>query len=332
MVTGAAGFIGSNLVDHLLAAGHEVIGIDDFDPWYDPATKRANLASALAEPGFTLVERDLVGCPSGRSAPGPGRHLDDLIDLLHGAPVVFHLAGRPGVQDSWGPGFGAHVERNVHATQQVYEASLAAGVGRVVYASSSSVYGARSADGADRSTAPVSPYGVSKLAGEQLAGVYRARGLAVTSLRYFTVYGPRQRPDMAMHRLFQAAMPGDTTFVMRGDGSQRREFTHVSDVVAATAAAGWRPGVDGSAIDIGGGSSVPLTEVIDRVEHLAGRPVRRRNLPKAAGDPAATAADHTQARRLLDWTPTVDLDSGLASQLAWHHQRAAEDAEILVAD
>ncbi len=322
VVTGAAGFIGSHLVELLLAAGHEVVGIDDFDPWYDPAVKRANLTAATANARFTLVDGDLAG------GPDRGLDADRLTDLLTGADVVFHLAGRPGVQDSWGAGFAEYVERNVHVTQRVYEAALAADVGRVVYASSSSVYGTSSATGGDRSTAPVSPYGVSKLAGEHLAGVYRVRGLSITSLRYFTVYGPRQRPDMAMHRLFRATMEGGPTFVLRGDGRQRREFTHVADVAAATSAAGWRPEADGATIDIGGGSSVALREVIDLVEGIAGAPVRLRSLPVAAGDPPATVAEHESARRLLGWEPATDLEAGLASQWAWHAQPTSADPSV----
>lgn len=321
VVTGAAGFIGSHLVDALLGARRNVVGIDDFDSWYDPAVKRANLAAALDHPGFVLVDGDLAGC---RAVAGHGAMLDHdgLTDLLTGSSVVFHLAGRPGVQDSWGPGFAASVERNVHVTKRVYEAALAAGVERVIYASSSSVYGLSSTGGSNRQPAPVSPYGVAKLAGEHLAEVYRARGLSVTSLRYFTVYGPRQRPDMAMHRLFVATEPGGPTFVQRGDGTQRREFTHVDDVVAATVAAGWATAAADATIDVGGGLSVALGDVIAAVEGIAQAPVRRRVLPSAAGDPRATMADHGPARRLLGWEPSIDLEQGLRSQWAWHRRPA----------
>ena len=332
MVTGAAGFIGSHLVDALLAAGHRVIGIDDFDPWYDPAVKRANLTDAFDHPAFVLVDGDLAADVGSRSVD---HHR--LTDLLAGAAVVFHLAGRPGVQDSWGPGFASSVERNVFATQRVYEAALAAGVERVVYASSSSVYGALLAsgpDGSDRQPAPISPYGVAKLAGEQLGDVYRARGLSVTALRYFTVYGPRQRPDMAIHRLFAATTKNGPTFVQRGDGSQRREFTHVDDVVTATVAAGWCPAAIDAIIDVGGGSSVALREVIAAVERITGSAVRRRVVPAAAGDPSVTFADHGEARRRLSWTPSIDIDAGLRSQWAWHRRATAapRGGSTLVAD
>jgi nucleoside-diphosphate-sugar epimerase len=318
VVTGAAGFIGSHLVEALLAQGNQVLGIDDFDRWYDPEAKRLNLIHAMSNPRFGLIELDLVD----------NRQLDRLIDVLGRARTVFHLAGRPGVQDSWGTGFADHVNRNVLLTQQVYEASLAAGVERVVYASSSSVYG-NSVDGSgQRQTAPVSPYGVAKLAGEHLAEVYRARGLSVTSLRFFTVYGPRQRPDMAMHRLFRATESNGSTFVLRGDGTQRREFTHVWDVVAATVAAGSRPEAADATIDVGGGCSVALRQVIQRVEAITERPVRLQVVPPSAGDPSSTAADHDQARRLLGWSPRIGLDVGLRSQAEWHRQAAGCRATI----
>lgn len=309
VVTGAAGFIGSHLVDRLLDSGRTVIGLDDFDPWYDDRVKRHNLAAALEHPGFRLVEGDIAADP------------DRLADLFTGASVVFHLAGRPGVQGSWGSGFSDYVDRNVLLTQQVYEAALAGAVGRVVYASSSSVYGSV---GTERETAPISPYGVAKLAGEHLATVYRARGLSITSLRYFTVYGPRQRPDMAIHRLFRATTENGPTFVMRGDGSQRREFTHVDDVVSATVAAGHRPHASNATIDVGGGSSVSLREVIAAVEQTTESAVRLQTIQPSAGDPPSTVAEHGPARRLLNWTPTVDLRHGLASQWAWH--RAMEES------
>jgi UDP-glucose 4-epimerase len=311
LVTGAAGFIGSHLVDHLLHLGHTVVGVDDFDPWYDPAAKHANLAGARFHPSFTFVEADL-GALADRA----------LADLLAGVSVVFHLAGRPGVQDSWGEGFGESVRRNVEVTQRIYEAALAAGVGRVVYASSSSVYGSSGASGRSQraETAPISPYGVTKLAGEQLAEVYRSRGLATTTLRYFTVYGPRQRPDMAMHRLFRATTPDGPVFGLRGRGDQRREFTHVDDVVRATVAAGFRPQAADATIDIGGGSGVRLRDVIDLVTQIAGAPVRIHQGPPAPGDPATTRADHRVARRLLGWEPQVDLETGLRSQGSWHRR------------
>jgi len=299
VVSGAAGFIGSHLVDALLAAGYRVVAVDDMSPFYDPARKRANLAVARRHPRCRVVEGDLAA--------------GGLRDLLAEASVVFHLAARPGVQDSWGDGFADACRRNIELTQRVFEAALAGGIDRVVFASSSSVYG-------DGGTGPISPYGVTKLAGEQLAQVYRARGLVVTCLRYFTVYGPRQRPDMALHRLFEAALGRGPGFALRGEGRQRRELTFVSDVVRATMAAGFVPAAADRTLDVGGGSSVSLVELLDRVAAVTGRPVPTYAVAAAAGDPSATVADLGPAAEVLGWVPQVDLDRGLRAQWAWHRQ------------
>ncbi|MEM7143219.1 MAG: NAD-dependent epimerase/dehydratase family protein [Actinomycetota bacterium] len=310
LVTGAAGFIGSHLVERLLAGGSPVTGIDSFDPFYDERTKRANLATSLSDPRFRLIEGDVGGDRGG-----------DLIRSVR-PDVVFHLAGRAGVQVSWGDGFAAACRSNIEVTQSVFEACLDAGVRRVVYASSSSIYGSSASSGGERIAQPVSPYGVTKLAGEQLAAVYRGRGLEVTSLRYFTVYGPRQRPDMAMHRLFEAARAdGSAVFELRGDGSQRREFTFVGDVVEATCRAG-APDVPGDlTVDVGGGAVVSLSDVIALVGDIAGRPVRSRLAPLPAGDPTETRADTSEAARRLGWRPATSLRAGLESQWHWHHRR-----------
>ncbi|MEM8926459.1 MAG: NAD(P)-dependent oxidoreductase, partial [Actinomycetota bacterium] len=206
VVTGAAGFIGSHLVGRLLDDGADVVGVDNLDPWYAPERKAANAAASLLVDGYRLHDVDLLSL--------------DLVSLLTGVDTVYHLAARPGVQDSWGSGFAATCHLNVAMTQHLFEACLAAGVGRVVLASSSSVYGDGAASGR-REIAPVSPYGVSKAAAEQLAAVYGRRGLDVVSLRYFTVFGPRQRPDMAMHRLFASCL-GGPVFRKRGTGDQQR--------------------------------------------------------------------------------------------------------------
>lgn len=310
VVTGAAGFIGSHLVDQLLADGCQVLGIDNFDPWYNPAQKRSNLATALRHPAFRLAAADLL--------------VSDLAASFAGADVVFHLAARPGVQDSWGAGFADSCQLNVLLTQRVFEAALAAGVGRVVYASSSSVYGDGAAAGS-RTVDPISPYGVSKAAGEQLARVYERQGLDVVSLRYFTVFGPRQRPDMAMHRLMAATGQNPRPFRRRGAGEQRREFTYVGDVAAAAAAVGLcsHGGLRGSVFDVGGGCNVSLNEVIDVVGAAAGAPPLVIEDPPAPGDPQLTAADITPLRELVGWQPVTTLTEGLYNQWRWYRGTVA---------
>ena len=318
-VTGAAGFIGSHLVERLLQLGCSVIGVDDFDPWYDQNQKRNNLRGIVQNPNFELVDEALnheIACAVfGRSS------------------VVFHLAGRPGVQDSWGHGFIESSRRNVELTQQVFEASVECDVSRVVYASSSSVYGS-GATGLQIAPEPqpISPYGVSKLVGEQLAHVYRNQGLEVTNLRFFTVYGPRQRPDMAMHRMFESTKPGGPVFVRRGDGLQRREFTYVSDVVSATVAAGFVAAAADETFDVGGGSSVSLQEVMSMVEKLAGASMRTETTSAPAGDPAITVARTSRTSAVLGWNPEVDLLEGLREQWEWHRYRASSEAPLLIAD
>lgn len=311
VVTGAAGFIGSTVVEQLLALGAEVVGIDDFDPWYLPDRKRSNLVTAMEHTDFTLVEADAAQVVGEVFEPGD---------------LVLHLAGRPGVQDSWGLGFTDYSRRNIELTQRIFEEALGVGVERVVYASSSSIYGGSSA-GDHRGAAPISPYGVSKLAGEQLAGVYAERGLDIVSLRYFTVYGPRQRPDMAMHRMFEATAENETVFVRRGDGHQRREFTFVGDVAEATILSAVAPGAPGRSLDIGGGESASLLDAIALVEQLAG-PMRLETMPAPAGDPRVTAADLGPTTAALGWVPTTPLADGLAAQASWHRAQPTYDTVI----
>ena len=307
VVTGAAGFIGSHLVDLLTGRGRAVVGLDSFDPVYSLEQKRANLAAAGRCPWFRLEVGHLG--------------LTDLAGLFAGADTVYHLAARAGVQDSWGDGFAHTWEVNVAGTQAVLDAALAAGVRRVVVASSSSVYGETAGPGGSRTLSPISPYGASKAACEHLAGVYARRRLDVVTLRYFTVYGPRQRPDMAMHRMFEAAGSAGPAFSRRGSGSQTREFTFVGDVVTATAAAGAAPGAAGRTFDIGGGARTSLNEVIAVIERLAGAAVPIRVTARPAGDPQATSADGAPARRVLGWSPVTSLEQGLAEQWAWHRDR-----------
>ena len=297
VITGTAGFIGSRLTEKLLSKGETIVGIDNFDPWYSPQTKEQNLLTSLQNENFSLKKDDLLSV--------------DLNSIFQEEDVVYHLAGRPGVQDSWGSGFSPSVENNILATQRVFEAALASGVKRVVFASSSSVYGA-SATSLSSEVNPISPYGVTKAACEQLAQVYRFRGLDVMVMRYFTVYGPRQRPDMAMNRLFRAALPGDYVFPLRGTGAQRREFTFVEDIVDATIRAG---SLEIEAVtepfDIGGGVSASLSDVIDQVEQIVGSSIRVDHQPAAKGDPLITVADTEPAEKILGWRASTDLQTGL---------------------
>lgn len=314
LVTGAAGFIGSTLVDELLAAGHRVRGVDCFVPFYPEIDKRRNVDAASAHPAFELVEADL--------------RTVDLTAMLDGVDTVFHLAAQTGVRDSWAEGFEDYVTLNVLATQRLLEACRGSGVHRVVYASSSSVYGqaARYPTAEDDLPAPHSPYGVTKLAGEHLCGLYGANhGLATVSLRYFTVYGPRQRPDMALHRLVEHGLAG-TAFPLYGDGEQVRELTFVDDVVRATVAAATVDVAPGSVINVAGGSQTRLADLISLVGEAIGRPVALDRRPPAAGDVARTGGDTERARSLLDWVPNMPLTEGVAAQVAWHRARSVAAA------
>lgn len=309
LVTGGAGFIGSHLVEALVRQGDDVTIVDCVTDYYEPADKRANLAEVADR--ATLAEVDL------REA--------DLAPLLDGIDVVFHLAGQPGVRLSWDDGFPAYTSHNVLATQRLLEACRGRDLQRIVYASSSSVYGDAERYPTDEGDLPLprSPYGVTKLAGEHLCRLYgETHGLPTTSLRYFTVYGPRQRPDMAFHRLCEAALTGGT-FPLYGDGSQVRDATYVSDVVAANLLAATctdlRPG---TVVNVAGGSSVTLAEVIRTVEELAGAPIALERLPAQAGDVVRTGGATERSRRLLGWRPQVPLREGLKHQVAWHQARA----------
>lgn len=302
LVTGSAGFIGSTLAERLLADGHSVIGVDALTEYYDPALKRRNL-EAIATPDFQFVEADLNAV--------------DLMPLLDGIDVVFHLAGQPGVRASWGDTFGHYVDQNVRSTQALLEACKVAGTGRFVYASSSSIYGdaQRFPTREDDLPAPISPYGVTKLAGEHLVRLYaKAYGLSTVALRYFTIYGPRQRPDMAFNRFIGAAL-GDDTIKIFGDGEQVREFTYVGDCVEATYAGATR-GDPGAVYNIAGGSETTVNKVIEAIGELTDRSPRVEYLEAMKGDARRTGADTSRARTDLGYEPRVDLREGLARQVA----------------
>ena len=304
VVTGAAGFIGSHLTESLLADGHEVTGVDAFTDYYARSAKEHNLEKSRGHRAFRLVE---------------GRLQDlDLRPVLEHAGQVFHLAAQAGVRASWGREFAHYTEHNVLATQRLLEAARAAGGPRVVYASSSSVYGDAPALPLreDARCEPVSPYGVSKLAAEHLGVLYhRNFGLPVVSLRYFTVYGPRQRPDMAFHRFLKAARDGEPIHVF-GDGGQTRDFTFVSDIVAATRAAA-DSGRPGSVYNVGGGERVVLNDVLRRIEDVTGRRLTVVRDEVQKGDMRDTFADTTAAQRDLGFRSTVSLAQGLEREWEW---------------
>ncbi|ALV38454.1 NAD-dependent epimerase/dehydratase family protein [Streptomyces sp. CdTB01] len=300
VVTGAAGFIGSHLCAHLLARGDDVVGIDALTDFYEPARKRRNLAALLGRDRFTFHRRDLLDL---RLEP-----------LFAAADAVYHLAGQPGVRGSWGPEFAVYLERNVLVTQHVLEAMREACPGRLVFASSSSVYGDADAYPMRETLRPrpVSPYGVTKLAAEQLCETYRtAFGLPTVSLRLFTVYGPGQRPDMAFSRLVTAAC-ARRPFPLYGDGSQSRDFTFVGDVVAAmrsAALSAWA-----GVANVGGGCEVTMNRVIDEVGLLTA-PVRVVRGPAEPGDARRTAADITVAKAAFGYRPGTDIRTGLAAMV-----------------
>ncbi len=311
LVTGAAGFIGSTLVDRLLEEGHRVVGIDCFRDYYDPAAKRRNLESALSSELFSLLELDL--------ADGDYREVDRL--LGDDRAVVYHLAAQAGVRKSWGEAFDVYLRDNVLATQKLLE--WAAGRGgdafrNIVAASSSSVYGVvRDLPMVEERTVPrpLSPYGVTKLAAENLARLYaREAGLPTVSLRLFTVYGPRQRPDMAFSRFIRAVLEGRPITVY-GDGSQTRDFTFVRDVVTGLRLA--EPITDGRAMNLGGGNRVELREALRAVEAACGRPATVEHLEVQAGDVPDTLASTELFRSATGWAPSTPLEEGLAAEVAW---------------
>ncbi len=313
LVTGAAGFVGSHLSERLTAGGWQVRGVDCFTNYYDPALKDRNLARLAREPRFSLERVDL------RTA--------DLAPLLDGVDVVWHLAAQAGVRASWGAEFQTYTSINVNATQRILEAAMSSKP-RVVYASSSSVYGEAPAFPAAESgpLRPISPYGVTKLAGEHLVSLYaRAYGLHACSLRYFTVYGPRQRPDMGFHK-FLRAMYQDEELPVYGDGTQTRDFTYIDDITEANLRAAER-GQPGAAYNVSGGSRVPLLEVFRTMEKVSGRKARLSFLPKQPGDPANTGGDSSLAREVLGYAPTIDLETGLTRMAAWMREYLAGHAE-----
>ena len=314
VVTGVAGFIGSTLADRLLEDGHEVVGVDSFENYYPRTMKVANLARAVGNPRFTLAEGNLLDLAAHDGGQGCAPLLRQEIGE---ADTIYHLAAQAGVRASWGRSFRTYTDNNVLATQLLLEECRPAGVHRFVYASSSSVYGDSPQlplreDGPCR---PLSPYGVTKLAGEQLCDLYlRNFDVPAVSLRFFTVYGPRQRPDMGFHRFIRALLAGEEIPIY-GDGEQTRDFTYVDDIVDGLVAA--TQASAGLVINLGGGSRVSLNDALRTLERATGMPVKRRMQAQEAGDVRHTWADVSRAHETLGFTPKITLEAGLRREFEW---------------
>lgn len=304
VITGVAGFIGSHLAEKLLGLGHEVVGVDKFLDNYARQFKDSNLSLLVKHPAFTFINEDLL-------------HME-LRQLLEQTAYVFHLAAQPGVRSSWGEEFSHYSENNILATQLLLEACKQVKVQKFIYASSSSVYG----DTDDLPmrengrTRPVSPYGVSKLAAEHLCYLYwKAFGIPTVSLRFFTVYGPRQRPDMFFHILMRHLLLGDE-IPLYDDGQQSRDFTYCSDIVDGLTAAAFYPG-SGEVFNLGGGGEIALREAIALVEKISGRKAKLKGLDRQRGDVRRTRASLDQAKKRLGYKPLVSLEEGLSRQWEW---------------
>jgi nucleoside-diphosphate-sugar epimerase len=308
-VTGVAGFIGSHLAERLLDAGQEVVGVDRFTDFYPRRQKEQNLQGLRGRDGFAFRDDDLLTA--------------DLATLLSDVSYVFHLAGQPGVRGSWGASFPVYAQNNIVATQRLLDAARAAALRKFVFASSSSIYGDARALPTRETTLPepVSPYGVTKLAAEHLCSLYgRNFGVPIVSLRYFTVYGPRQRPDMAFYQFITALLDGRELSV-NGDGEQTRDFTYVDDIVAATlAAAGQEEPSAKRVYNIGGGARVSVNTVIRTLEGITRTTARIVRGPAQPGDARDTFADCSRARSALRFSPAFDLERGLHAEVKWLQQ------------
>lgn len=321
LVTGAAGFIGSRLAETLLEQGHAVVGIDSFADFYPRWMKERNLPRLRGHERFRFVEGDLLALDldavlhegfghAARKSSNDGYPLGPI-------SVIFHLAAQAGVRDSWGRSFEVYLRNNVLATQKLLEAAREAPVAKVVMASSSSIYGDAETfpTGEDVVPRPVSPYGVTKLSVENLAWLYwRTYGVPSVCLRYFTVYGPRQRPDMAFHRFIRAMLEG-RELVVYGDGEQTRDFTFVDDAIQATILAGFSNLV-GTALNVGGGSRTSVNSVIQALEEILSRPARVRRVSPGEGDVRHTSAD-TRRAAAIGYTPRTSMLEGLRAEVGW---------------
>jgi len=304
LVTGCAGFIGSHLSERLVADGHAVVGVDAFTDYYPPSIKQGNLAGLDGHARFRFVRGSLLEL--------------DLAALLAGVDVVFHLAAQAGVRPSWGRAFQIYTDANILATQRLLEAARGRPLRRLVYASSSAVYGRSELPMREESpTRPLSPYGVSKLAAEHLCGLYaEAYGVPTISLRYFTVFGPRQRPDMAFHRFIRALRAGRPIPVF-GDGRQTRDFTFVGDIVDATCRATDARAAAGEVVNVAGGVRIELRAAIEELERLTGCPAVIERATGTPGEMPHTYGDIRRAAEQLGWSPKTALAEGLREEIAW---------------
>ena len=303
LVTGAAGFVGSHLCEQLLAQDHTVIGVDAFIPYYPRPLKEQNLRELQAAPRFTFHESDL------RTA--------DLVALLEGVEVVFHVAAMAGLRRSWSE-FESYVTCNILATQRLLEAAVQRKIRHFLNVSTSSVYGRFATGNEESPLAPVSPYGITKLAAEQLCRAYAANfNLPITVLRLYSVYGPRQRPDMG-YNIFIRALLEDELITIDGDGNDSRSNTYIADCVQGLIRAFEMPEKSiGETFNIGGGEEVTVNGVLEMLEELSGQQPRTTHGPPRAGDQKRTVADTTKARTLLGYNPTTSVLDGLRAQLAW---------------
>ena len=305
LVTGACGFIGTNLCQSLLQDGYFIIGIDAFTENYELRIKRENQRVLEQYEKFSLIECDLLDV--------------DLAPLVEGIDVIFHLAGQPSVHNSWGEDFQVYSNRNIVLTQKLLRAANEAKVKRFINSSSSSIFGRVNSTPTkenDRKN-PISPYGVTKLAAENLVTLYGSElGLSTVSLRYFTVYGPRQRPDMAFNKLIRAGKIGES-FPLHGDGSQVRDFTYVDDVVEANKLAAFANLESGTVLNIGGGSPISMKKAIEMLEEIMERRIEIKFTPLGPGNPMVTTSDCTAALTTLGWKPKMDIYNGLKAQFEW---------------
>ncbi len=307
LVTGCAGFIGSHLCEKLLEKGHSVRGVDCFTDYYAYKIKEANLAGFRSHPDFDFRDADLNEI--------------DLVRLIDGMDGIYHLAAQPGVRASWGRSFDIYLNQNIRATQRLLEAIHNINGPRMAMASSSSIYGDTDQFPTPESarTAPLSPYGVTKQACEGLANLYcHNYGIDVISLRFFTVYGPRQRPDMAFHRFIKAMLTGNPITVY-GDGSQTRDFTYIDDIIQGTIGS-MEGGTAGKAYNLGGGHQTPLIDAIKLIESLTGANADIQFQEKQKGDVKDTSSDTTQAREDFGYDPNYDLEKGMKAEVEWMKQ------------